>query len=201
MRIKDVQEILQKLKNGKVTQNDIARAIETSRANVSKLIKNNSFINDEKLSKIEKYFNIKFDDKKNEIWIDYYPNSVIELQNGEIKLSDRHAKVKIPSSFFNIQNNMKYLMCHANDNSMYPLIIKGDFVIIEKEQNDINNGKIYMFIYDKTVYIRRLTKNINEILIEAENKDYKIQSIEKNNFENFSVIGRVVNVIRNAKDF
>ena len=35
MRIKEIHEILQQKKNGKVTQNDIARAIGTSRANVS----------------------------------------------------------------------------------------------------------------------------------------------------------------------
>ena len=54
MRIKEIHEILQKNKNGKVTQNDIACAIGTSRANVSKLFAKNSFINDDKSVFVER---------------------------------------------------------------------------------------------------------------------------------------------------
>ena len=85
MRIKELHQLLQKNKNGKVTQNDIARAIGTSRANVSKLFSKNSFINDDKLKMIENYFGIKLDKTNDFITIDFrsLPEGAVIRLNGE----------------------------------------------------------------------------------------------------------------------
>ena len=195
MRIKELHQILQQKKNGKVTQNDIARAIGTSRANVSKLFSKNSFLNDDKLKMIEDYFGIKLDEKNGFAALDYYPDSVAVIKNNEIVMSEKRVKFKIPSAFLGINDSKDYFICHSNDNSMYPLIIEGDFLVIEKTEK-IENNKIYLFLYGKDIYIRRLRKNIKEIIAKAENKEYRNQNIQINEMENFYPLGKIVNIIR-----
>lgn len=198
MRIKELHEILQKKTNGKVTQNDIARAIGTSRANVSKLFAKNSYINDDKIRMIEKYFNIDFLNIQSGImFVDYYPNNIASFVDGEIKLSDKYIKCAIPTAIFPIEENTKYIMCHANDDSMSPIIFNGDFIIIKRclEEN-IYNNQIYLFIYKGNIYIKRLTKNINQIVVVSENKDYQTQYISKEEMKDFYLIGIVVYIGR-----
>lgn len=195
MRIKELHQILQERKNGKVTQNDIARAIGTSRANVSKLFAKNSFLNDDKLKKIEEYFDVKLDGTNDFVILDYYPDSVINVENGMVVMSKKCVPFKIPVCFFDAKKCAEYFMCHSIDNSMYPLIMNGDFLIIEKAEK-IENDKIYAFVYEKDLYIRRLAKNIKEIIVKAENKDYKTQTIKNEEAVKFYLLGRVVNVIR-----
>ena len=61
MQIKEVQDTLRRLKNTNISQGDIAKAIGTTRSNVSQLFAKNSSHDDEKIEKIEKFFNIKFE--------------------------------------------------------------------------------------------------------------------------------------------
>ena len=199
MRIKEIHEILQNKKNGKVTQNDIARAIGTSRANVSKLFAKNSFLNDEKIVKIEKYFEIKFRENEDVRTIDYYPENVLELNKNNVVFSDKKVKFKIPSAFFGVKENADYIMCNANDDAMYPSIKEGDFLIIKLcGNNEIENNKIHAFLYDGTFYIRRLIKNINEIIVKAENPEFGIQKIIKKDIKKLHIAGVAVNIVRTS---
>ncbi|MBQ7450811.1 hypothetical protein IJS77_05275 [bacterium] len=198
MRIKELHELLQKNKNGKVTQNDIARAIGTSRANVSKLFAKNSFINDDKLEKIEEYFDINI--KKIQsglIEVDYYPDIFATFEKGKVKISEKCVKCFIPSAIFPFKENAEYFMSHSIDDSMSPVIMNGDFIIIEKScKEELINNKIYAFMYNGNIYIKRLTKNINQIVVFSENKDYPTQYISNEDMKKFCLFGKVVYIGR-----
>ena len=198
MRIKELHEILQKNKNGKVTQNDIARAIGTSRANVSKLFSKNSYINDEKLEKIEKYFEIDLKSEQNGlVCIDYYPEIIASVENNKVKMSDKNVKCMVPSFLYTFKKDKEYIMCHADDDSMSPIILNKDFVIIEKNNGEnIINNKIYSFLYNGNAYIKKLSKNINQIVVLSESKDYPTQYISNKDLENFYLIGEIVYIGR-----
>lgn len=197
MRIKELHEILQLKKKGKVTQNDIARAIGTSRANVSKLFSKNSFINDEKIKKIEKYFDVSFENIKDDFVIDYYPDSPFEIINNQIKISEKKVKFHLPFGLFNVNKNFKYIMTNAIDDSMLPNLKKDDFVIIELSDNqNIVNNKIHAFIYEDCFYIRRLSKNINQIIVQSDNETYPVQYIKKEDFSKLYIVGQAVYMIR-----
>ena len=200
MRIKEIHEILQKLTNGKVTQNDIAKAIETSRANVSKLFANNSFINDDKVKKIEQYFEVKLDNSNNLFLVKYYPGNIIDKMLNKNELSDKFIECKMPLSFYPFNKNREYIMCHANDDAMSPFILEGDFVIIELDSHSqINNNKIYAFIYENDFYIRKIVKNINQLMIISDNKFFRPQYIEKVDMDKFTLLGHVVYIGRTQK--
>lgn len=198
MRIKELYQILQKQKNGKVTQSDIARATGTSRANISKLFAKNSFINDDKIEKIEEYFNIDLDDIKNGvISIDYYPDKIIDIVDDKVVLSNKFVKTILPSAVFSSEDKAKYIMCHVNDDSMYPIMLKGDFIIVKRHEliSSIDNH-IYLFVYKKNVYVKRLSKNINQIVAFSENKEYKTQYISKDEMKDFYLLGKIVYIGR-----
>ena len=198
MRIKEIYQILQEQKSGKVTQSDIARAIGTSRANVSKLLAKNSYINDDKIERIEKYFDIDLQTiKSGLINVDYFPDKIIDVKDGKAVLSNKFMKTSMPLGFFPVEEEAQYIMCHANDNSMSPLILKEDFVIVKRLNADtIIDNQIYLFSYKKKVYIKRLDKNINQIISFSENKEYGTQYISKEDIKDFLILGKVVYVGR-----
>lgn len=198
MRIKEIHEILQKNKNGKVTQNDIARAIGTSRANVSKLFTKNSFINDDKIKKIEEYFDINLQKIQNGFMnVDYYPNNVAKIIDGELKMSDKYIKCAIPTAIFPIEENARYIMCHANDDSMSPIILNGDFVIVKiSSETNIINNQIYLFMYKGNIYIKILSMNLNQIVVLSKNSNYPTQYITKEDMKDFHLYGTVVYIGR-----
>lgn len=59
LTIIDVQTELQKQKNSRISFSEIGVALGTSRANISKRAKQNSFLKEEEIKKIETFFNTK----------------------------------------------------------------------------------------------------------------------------------------------
>ena len=193
MRIKDVYEILKNLKDNKVTQSDIARAIGTTRANVSKLIKNDSYINGDKIEKIEKYVEVKLSGDEGMLNIDYYPEGLLDTENRN-EFSKKVIKSKMAMALFSKPDKTKqHIMFHSSDNSMAPKILEGDFLVVEVLGDEpIQNKKIYAFLFDNTLYIRRIMKNINQFIFEADNEEYPTRKIDFKELKDFKIIGRVI---------
>ena len=146
---------------------------------------------------IEKYFGVSLDNAKDEFVIDYYPDSLFEIKNNQIAISQKRVKFKLPFGLFDVDKNLKYVMTNAVDDSMSPNLIKGDFVIIELSDNqNIKNNKVHAFIYENCFYIRRLSKNINQIIVQSDNELYPTQYIKKEDTKNLYVIGPIVYMMR-----
>lgn len=135
-------------------------------------------------------------DKKNlaTIFIDYYPEVIASCGAGGFEMSQECIKYEVPAALLPLANDVKgYSMCHAKGNSMYPRIWDGDFVICEHKDNmKIENGEMYIFCFDDQIYLKRLTKNINQIVVESENPDFPTQYIEKEQMNNLHLIGHVI---------
>lgn len=144
------------------------------------------------------YFNtevINITNKNEEtIAVDYYPDVLASCGNGAYELSQNCIKYDVPATLFPPSQNVKgYSMCHAKGNSMYPRIWDGDFVICEhKDDMKIENGEMYIFCFDDQIYLKRLTKNINQIVVESENPDFPTQYIEKEQMNDVHLIGHVI---------
>lgn len=128
------------------------------------------------------------------IAVDYYPDVLASCGNGAYELSQNCIKYDVPATLFPPSQNVKgYSMCHAKGNSMYPRIWDGDFVICEhKDDMKIENGEMYIFCFDDQIYLKRLTKNINQIVVESENPDFPTQYIEKEQMNDVHLIGHVI---------
>ncbi len=82
-------------------------------------------------------------------------------------------------------------MFHTKENSMSPLIDLGDFVILENDKNKkINNGSLYVFTYNDRIYLKRLSVNINQVVVQSQNKDFLTQYIDSEN--SIDLIGEVI---------
>lgn len=138
--------------------------------------------------------NDKYDNQSNYVLIDYYPDVIASCGPGGFEMSQECIQYNVPATLFPPARNVKgYSMCHAKGNSMYPRIWDGDFVICEHKDNmKIENGEMYIFCFDDQIYLKRLTKNINQIVVESENPDFPTQYIEKEDMNNVHLIGHVV---------
>lgn len=128
------------------------------------------------------------------ISIDYYPDVLASCGPGGFEMSQEVIKYDVPATLFQPSKDVKsYSMCHAKGNSMYPRIWDGDFLICEHKDNmKIENGEMYIFCFDDQIYLKRLTKNINQIVVESENPDFPTQYIEKDQMNDVHLIGHVI---------
>lgn len=182
-------------KKRNVSQNEFGKAMGVTKQYVGQII--NKELTEEQINLLEKHFNIDFTKvNKNEakITVDYYSDVIASCGNGTFEMSENKVAYDVPATLFPANaNNVKYSMCHAKGNSMYPRIWDGDFVICEHpEELKIVNGELYIFCYDDQIYLKRLTKNINQIVVESENPDFPTQYIEKEFMNDVHLIGHVV---------
>ena len=52
------------------------------------------------------------------------------------------------------------------------------------------------FEYNNEIFIKRLTKNIDQIVIKSDNELYPTRILQKNEFKKFSIIGQIIGLIR-----
>ena len=155
MQIKEVQDTLRRLKNTNISQGDIAKAIGTTRSNVSQLFAKNSSLDDEKIEKIEKFFNIKFDTNgekslENLIKVPVYSGYDMENANGYIYISGgKNAKPLCPFAI------------EVASDSMAPYINRGDFAVFDWGFNSIEDGKIFLIRFEGNFFIKRILYNID----------------------------------------
>ena len=138
--------------------------------------------------------NINFNDVQSGlIYMDYFTGDVAKIIEGKVKFSEKFIRTAIPCAIFPYENGAQYIICHSNDDSMFPLINKGDFVIIKKiESVDNIDSRIYLFLYKNNIYIKRLNKNINQIVVFSENKEYKTQYISNEDMKDLYILGEIV---------
>lgn len=195
MRYLELLKDLQNLTKEKLTDRRMMTALELKTPSAITYKKtNNSFVTDDEIEKIESSFNIVLSKSNKVVTVDYYPDVIASCGNGTFEMSENKVAYDVPATLFPANaNNVKYSMCHAKGNSMYPRIWDGDFVICEHpEELKIVNGELYIFCYDDQIYLKRLTKNINQIVVESENPNFPTQYIEKEFMNDVHLIGHVV---------
>lgn len=202
MKYLELQQKLQEITGLKISQSKIGEIIGTSRQNIGSKFNNpKSEVSVSELQKLENFYKVslyeatvtnKMDEPS--VLIDYYPDVIASCGPGGFEMSQECIQYDVPATLFPPSQNVKgYSMCHAKGNSMYPRIWDGDFVICEHKDNmKIENGEMYIFCFDDQIYLKRLTKNINQIVVESENPDFSTQYIEKEDMNNVHLIGHVV---------
>lgn len=144
----------------------------------------------------------KFIEKQsNTICADYFPEINASCGFG-LYASGTSEKINIPKSVFisSYNKNKNYCVVNAEGNSMNPIIMNGDKVVIERaEFNTIEDDKIYLFAYNDKIYIKRLIMNINELVIKSDNPDketYRTQYLKDDRINDIKILGKVVGLMR-----
>lgn len=86
---------------------------------------------------------------------------------------------------------------------MQPYIQNKDLLIVEHwEGEQIYDNCVYVFCYDNQIFVKRLIRNVDEIIVKSDNPDpvYRPRYIEKEDMNNVIIIGQIVGLMRNMKE-
>jgi len=203
MKLKDITVLLTNILGKPINQSMLATSLGITRQTISNRIKNDSELTVSELTKIEKYFSVNITNQvkglaSNDILIDYYPDVFASCGEGVIVYSDTKDVIAISRKLLSMHSrNKKYSMIHARGNSMIPTINDSDKLIIEHCENEqIIDNKIYVFCYKQEFYVKRLSKNLDEIIIKSDNPEYSTRVIKDVDLQDLKIIGRVIEMIK-----
>lgn len=77
----------------------------------------------------------------------------------------------------------------ADGDSMHPTIKNGDIIFICKKIKDIIDGKIYVLVYNDEVYVKRVFKRKNTIIIKPDNSIYPQDEVYA---KDVRIVGQVI---------
>ena len=200
MKLDELLLILSKRVGIAVNQSMLADALGITRQTISNRIKNESEVTVSELKKVEEFFNVSmFGEMPDDIaYIDYYTDVFASCGDGSIVFSSEKNKLPISTSMINgYSKNKLYSMINATGNSMAPTIDNGDKLIVEHwSGNQIQDNKIYVFCYNGEFFVKRLSKNLDEIIIKSDNPEYRVRTIGGKSIMDLILIGKIVATIK-----
>jgi phage repressor protein C with HTH and peptisase S24 domain len=211
MNLSQAYEALQTLTNAKIIKADIARAFNIDSSNLSRKERNGTELKLEEIKKINKLYNVNLLDKNAGVLekksIDtfsakYFPDVLGSCGFGAFEQSQKYEMLSLPKKLVMNYSDIKtYSIINAHGDSMNPTIEDADKLIVETSTiNQIIDNKIYIFCYEDKIFVKRLVKNIDELVVISDNPDksiYKTSHILKNDMENVYIYGQVVGLVRN----
>ena len=203
MKLDELLNLLSKKTSNYINQSHLAEALGVTRQTISNRIKNESQVTVSELKKIEDFFNINiFSNIENDdiIRIDYYTDVFASCGNGNIVFSDEKVSLGVSTQLINGFSNKKiYSIINASGNSMAPTIDSGDKLIVEHwNDGQIQDNKIYVFCFNNEFFVKRLSKNLDEIIIKSDNPEYRVRTINGTTVSELILIGKIVGIIKSV---
>ena len=203
MRLDELITIISNKINTPINQSMLAESLGITRQTVSNRIKNESEVTVSELKRVEEFFNISLfnynvDNDPDIAYIDYYTDVFASCGNGSIVFSSEKTKLPIAVSMISgYSKNKLYSMINASGNSMAPTIDNGDKLLVEHwNGSQIQDNKIYVFCYNNEFFVKRLSKNLDEIIIKSDNPEYRVRTISEKNASDLILIGKIVAMIK-----
>lgn len=202
MNISELLSLISKKIGKPFSQSDLARGLSVTRQTIYNRTKNNSEITISELKKIEKYLGTTLlEDVSNNNFakVNFYPDVFASCGSGIIVFSEEKEELSLPKSLiYDYSESKNYSMIYAKGDSMSPYINDGDRLIIEHiENNEIIDNKIYVFCYQSEIFVKRLLKNIGELIIKSDNPNYSTKVLKSEDLNEVRIIGKIVGIVRN----
>ncbi len=206
MKLDELITLISQKTGNAINQSMLAESLGITRQTVSNRIKNESEVTVSELFKVEKFFNLKLflessESKEDIAYIDYYNDVFASCGSGSIVFSSEKNKLPIAAKMIKgYSKNKLYSMINATGNSMAPTIEDGDKLIVEHWAGDqIQDNKIYVFCYNSEFFVKRLSKNIDEIIIKSDNPEYRVRTISAEGTNDLILIGKIVATIKSLE--
>ena len=202
MKLDELISVISGCLGSQINQSMLAESLGITRQTVSNRIKNESEVTVSELKKAEEFFRVNLSSSNisdYEIaYIDYYDDVFASCGNGSIVFSSEKKKLPLSSSLIKgYSKNKLYSMINATGNSMSPTIEDGDKLIVEHWNGDqIQDDKIYVFCYNNEFFVKRLSKNIDEVIIKSDNPEYRIRTINSKSISDLLLVGKIVAIIK-----
>jgi phage repressor protein C with HTH and peptisase S24 domain len=184
-------------------QNQFCKILDITPASMSARVKRDTEFTEEELQKLEEFWAVSIPrDISSEIELDYYPDVFGSCGSGAFVLSETKESISVPRKSFltrvmpNVSNFKKYSVINAVGDSMQPFIYENDKLIVEHfDGGQIKDNKIYVFCYENEIFVKRLVKNITQVVIKSDNTLYDPIKIDGKD-PNFMIIGEIVGMLR-----
>lgn len=137
-----------------------------------------------------------------EITLDYYPDIFGSCGTGEFVLSPEKQQIQVPDNVFfkKFSKTKKYSVINAYGDSMQPFIYSGDKLIVEHWNGEqIIDNQVYVFCYENEIFVKRLTKNINQLVIKSDNTFYDTIKLIGSDLNKIIIIGQIVGLMRDLR--
>ena len=200
MKLDELIQLISNIAGITVNQSMLADSLGITRQTISNRIKTQSEVTVSEIRLVEEFFKISiFSSVTDDIaYIDYYTDVFASCGNGSIVFSSEKTKLPIPISMISgYSKNKLYSMINASGNSMSPTIDNGDKLIVEHwNGNEIQDNKIYVFCFNNEFFVKRLSKNLDEIIIKSDNPEYRIRTINGKSAAELILIGKIVATVK-----
>lgn len=207
MRYNVLLDRLQNLINYVPSQTELGNIIGLAQTAISGRANRNSNFKDEEIDLINKHYNIDLYGTNalcdtSHLIIDYYPDIFGSCGNGIFALSQEKQQIQVPDNVFfkKFSKVKKYSVINATGDSMQPFIYSGDKLIVEHWNGEqIIDNQVYVFCYENEIFVKRLTKNINQLVIKSDNTFYDVIKLTGNDLKKVIIVGQIVGLMRDLK--
>lgn len=205
MLFDELLDTLQNLIKIRPSRQNIADILGVSQAAIGNRIARESHLKFEEIMKIEQAYGIvgaltgSFAPANTEsVTLDFYPNVFGSCGTGLMVFDDTSEKIAVTKDIIsNYSQHNKYSVISARGSSMSPVILDDDKLIIQHDiYEQIIDDTVYLFQYNGELFIKRLVKNIDQIICISENPRFEDRIIDPEK-GNFNIVGKVVGLIRN----
>lgn len=197
MRASKLFDTLQNLMKDKPSQAQIGKIIGVGASAIGNRVARDADFSDDEISKIEDFYTIDLTGSAdNCITLDYYPDVFGSCGNGVFVISEHKEKLSLSKeSIANYSNMANYSVINAQGDSMEPFICHKDKLIVRHwEGEQIQDNSVYVFRYLEEIFVKRLSKNIDQIIIKSDNPIYDTRKVPVS--KDFQIIGQIVGLLR-----
>jgi phage repressor protein C with HTH and peptisase S24 domain len=176
---------------------EIARILKCNPTTLVNRASRDSLIKDEEIAILEKCYGFSILSNTNCVELDYFPDVFGSCGEGCMVFEDSSEKLSVTKDVItNYSDKNKYSIISARGSSMSPAINDDDRLVIQHNNNEqIIDDTVYLFRYNGELFIKRLVKNVDQIVCISENPRFQDRIIEPKG-DNFSIIGKVVGLFR-----
>lgn len=206
MKYSVVLDRLQNLINYKPNQSELCKITGVKQSTMSVRATRDSDFTSDEIVMLNEYYNINLfnNNMGNEdcVTLDYFSDVCGSCGNGVFEFSMRKEQLSIPKNAFftKYTPNKQYFVINAYGDSMQPLIMDKDRLIIEHYDGEqIIDNRPYLFCYKDEIFIKRLAKNVDQLMIIPENKDYDVRKLEGEQLKDVNIIGQIVGLMRDLR--
>ena len=182
----------------KPTCAEIARILGAKSTAIVNRANRDSKIKDEEIELLEAHYAVAISrDVENFVELDFYPEVFGSCGDGCTVFEESSTKLQVTKDVItNYSSNNKYSIISARGSSMSPVINDDDRLIIQHNvESQIIDDTVYLFRYNGELFIKRLVKNVDQIVCISENPRFQDRIIVPQE-DNFSIIGKVVGLFR-----
>jgi phage repressor protein C with HTH and peptisase S24 domain len=199
MLVSQLRTTLQNLTGYRPTQAELCRKLDIKQSAMAQRAGRDSDFSLEELQKLERVYAVNIitscNVSNNSAELNYYPDVFASCGNGVMVFDDTSEKILVNKNTIpEYSETATYSVINARGFSMYPVISDNDKVIIKHWQGEqIIDDKIYLFDYKGELFIKRLVKNIDQVIAKSEDKTLEPRPMETSKL---TILGRVISLIR-----